>query len=71
MINAAEVERVRAIAYESRYKSGTLGVWARHWLALDEVMRFALNQRDVLAGQVRDLREKLDEVETFCIRNHG
>ncbi len=36
MIDAAEVERVRAEAERCKYKSGTLGVWARHYLALYE-----------------------------------
>ena len=36
MIDAAEVERVRAEAERCKYKTGTLGVWARHYLALYE-----------------------------------
>ena len=37
MIDASEVARVHAEATRCRYKTGTLGVWARHWLELYEV----------------------------------
>lgn len=43
MIDAVEVERMRVEAERCRYKTGTLGVWARHWLALYEFSLAALN----------------------------
>ncbi len=46
MIDDAEVERVRAIAYESRYKSGTLGVWGRRYLELHEFMLAAITKAE-------------------------
>lgn len=61
MIDEAEVERLRRLALESRYKRGTLGVWARHWLALYEWSLAAIVKAE----------DAKNEATNFCIRNHG
>jgi hypothetical protein len=46
VIDEAEVERQRIEAERCRYKSGTLGVWARHWLDLYEFMLAAITEAE-------------------------
>jgi len=54
MIDAAEVERVHAEAERCKYKTGTLGVWARHWLALYEWANEEIRERGETISQRND-----------------
>jgi hypothetical protein len=57
MIDNVEVERLRVEAERCKYKTGTLGVWARHWLAL---YKYHLGELDRINTVLTEIAEESD-----------